>query len=187
MGVYLSTPKIDKTSDDGENEKLRYGVSSMQGWRTSMEDAHAALLDLDNSTSFFGVYDGHGGQAVSKFCAKYLHQQLLKQEAYAAGDIGTAAHKSFLSGLLSSFNLLGHTTPIQAGSLLLLGPFLDYWLTEKRVNMFKYDISSMDFLVLLIDDKELVENPMIDAWLLKNRKSPWVGKKEGLQGCWIFY
>ncbi|KAL7596652.1 hypothetical protein Lser_V15G28554 [Lactuca serriola] len=38
MGVYLSTPKTDKTSDDGENEKLRYGVSSMQGWRTSMED-----------------------------------------------------------------------------------------------------------------------------------------------------
>ncbi|XP_076909308.1 putative protein phosphatase 2C 60 isoform X1 [Bidens hawaiensis] len=96
MGIYLSTPKTDKTSEDGENEKLRYGVSSMQGWRTSMEDAHAALLDLDNSTSFFGVYDGHGGQAVSKFCAKFLHQQVLKHEAYSAGDIGTAAQKSFL-------------------------------------------------------------------------------------------
>nr|KAJ0213914.1 hypothetical protein LSAT_V11C400187370 [Lactuca sativa] len=35
-------------------------------------------------------------KAVSKFCAKYLHQQVLKQEAYAAGDIGTAAQKSFL-------------------------------------------------------------------------------------------
>nr|GEV82812.1 probable protein phosphatase 2C 60 [Tanacetum cinerariifolium] len=96
MGVYLSTPKTDKTSEDGENEKMRYGVSSMQGWRTSMEDAHAALLDLDNSTSFFGVYDGHGGQAVSKFCAKFLHQQVIKHEAYSAGDIGTAAQKSFL-------------------------------------------------------------------------------------------
>ncbi|KAL7585837.1 UDP-rhamnose/UDP-galactose transporter 6 [Lactuca sativa] len=49
---------------------------------------------------------------------------------------------------LSSFNLLGHTAPIQAGSLLLVGPFLDYWLTEKRVDMFKYDLSSMVFLVL---------------------------------------
>ncbi|KAI3686306.1 hypothetical protein L1987_79980 [Smallanthus sonchifolius] len=96
MGVYLSTPKTDKTSEDGEDEKLRYGVSSMQGWRTSMEDAHAALLDLDNSTSFFGVYDGHGGQAVSKFCAKFLHQQVLKHESYSVGDIGTAAQKSFL-------------------------------------------------------------------------------------------
>ncbi|RVW61549.1 UDP-rhamnose/UDP-galactose transporter 5 [Vitis vinifera] len=34
---------------------------------------------------------------------------------------------------LSSFNLLGHTAPAQAGSLLLLGPFLDYWLTNKEL------------------------------------------------------
>ncbi|GJR10881.1 pre-mRNA-processing factor 17 isoform X1 [Tanacetum coccineum] len=27
-----------------------------------------------------------------------------------------------------------------------------------------------------------VENPASDVWLLKNRKSPWAGKKEGLQG-----
>ncbi|KVH98077.1 Protein phosphatase 2C [Cynara cardunculus var. scolymus] len=96
MGIYLSTPKTEKFSQDGENENLRYGVSSMQGWRTSMEDAHAAYPDLDCSTSFFGVYDGHGGQAVSKFCAKYLHQQVVKHEAYCSGDIGTAAQKAFL-------------------------------------------------------------------------------------------
>ncbi|KAJ6898472.1 pre-mRNA-processing factor 17 isoform X1 [Populus alba x Populus x berolinensis] len=30
-------------------------------------------------------------------------------------------------------------------------------------------------------DKEEVENPATDAWLMKNRKSPWAGKKEGLQ------
>ncbi|KAL8260914.1 hypothetical protein R6Q59_024963 [Mikania micrantha] len=96
MGVYLSTPKTEKFSDDGENENLRYGLSSMQGWRTSMEDAHAAYPNLDCLTSFFGVYDGHGGQAVSKFCAKYLHQQVIKHEAYSSGDIGTALQKSFL-------------------------------------------------------------------------------------------
>lgn len=39
MGVYLSTPKTDKFSEDGENDTLRYGLSSMQGWRASMEDA----------------------------------------------------------------------------------------------------------------------------------------------------
>ncbi|GKE96930.1 hypothetical protein Tco_1581785 [Tanacetum coccineum] len=27
-----------------------------------------------------------------------------------------------------------------------------------------------------------VENPTSDVWLLKNRKSPWAGKKDGLQG-----
>lgn len=39
MGVYLSTPKTEKFSEDGENDRLKYGLSSMQGWRTTMEDA----------------------------------------------------------------------------------------------------------------------------------------------------
>ncbi|KAL8536957.1 hypothetical protein ACS0TY_012227 [Phlomoides rotata] len=95
MGIYLSTPKTEKSSEDGENNRLRFGLSSMQGWRATMEDAHAAILDLDTSTSFFGVYDGHGGKVVAKFCAKFLHQQVLKHEAYVAGDIGTSVQKSF--------------------------------------------------------------------------------------------
>ncbi|KAJ1413102.1 hypothetical protein SESBI_19861 [Sesbania bispinosa] len=96
MGIYLSTPKTEKFSEDGENDRLRYGLSSMQGWRATMEDAHAAYTDLDESTSFFGVYDGHGGKVVAKFCAKFLHQQVLKSEAYLAGDVGTALQKAFL-------------------------------------------------------------------------------------------
>uniref|UniRef100_A0A2C9UZ26 protein-serine/threonine phosphatase n=1 Tax=Manihot esculenta TaxID=3983 RepID=A0A2C9UZ26_MANES len=96
MGVYLSSPKTEKVSEDGENHRLRYGLSSMQGWRATMEDAHAAYPDLDSSTSFFGVYDGHGGKAVAKFCAKYLHQQVLKNVACSAGDLGTSAQKAFL-------------------------------------------------------------------------------------------
>ncbi|XP_011034566.1 PREDICTED: probable protein phosphatase 2C 60 [Populus euphratica] len=96
MGVYLSSPKTDKASQDGENDRLRYGLSSMQGWRTTIEDAHAAYPDLDSSTSFFGVYDGHGGQAVAKFCAKYLHEQVLKHESYLSGDLGTSLQKAFL-------------------------------------------------------------------------------------------
>ncbi|KAL7615133.1 hypothetical protein Lser_V15G05440 [Lactuca serriola] len=80
MGVYLSTPKTDKTSDDGENEKLRYRVSSMQGWRTSMEDVvfGSMLLYLTwtsphLSLAFMMAMES-SSQAVSKFCAKYLHQ-----------------------------------------------------------------------------------------------------------------
>ncbi|KAL0327614.1 UNVERIFIED_CONTAM: putative protein phosphatase 2C 60 [Sesamum angustifolium] len=95
MGIYLSTPKTEKFSEDGENDRLRFGLSSMQGWRATMEDAHAAIPNLDYSTSFFGVYDGHGGKVVAKFCAKYLHQQVLKHEAYLAGDIGTSVQKAF--------------------------------------------------------------------------------------------
>ncbi|XP_057776179.1 UDP-rhamnose/UDP-galactose transporter 6-like [Salvia miltiorrhiza] len=48
---------------------------------------------------------------------------------------------------LSSFNLLGHTAPAQAASLLLIGPFLDYWLTNKRIDGFDFDIPSVAFIV----------------------------------------
>ncbi|KAL5753860.1 hypothetical protein ACOSP7_022080 [Xanthoceras sorbifolium] len=49
---------------------------------------------------------------------------------------------------LGSFNLLGHTAPAQAASLLLLGPFADYWLTNKRVDAYNYSLASVFFIVL---------------------------------------
>ncbi|XP_043722275.1 UDP-rhamnose/UDP-galactose transporter 6-like [Telopea speciosissima] len=49
---------------------------------------------------------------------------------------------------LGSFNLLGHTAPAQAASLLLLGPFLDYWLTNKRVDTYDYNVISTVFIML---------------------------------------
>ena len=44
MGNYLSSPKTEKFSEDGDNGTLKFGVSSMQGWRSSMEDAVNTLL-----------------------------------------------------------------------------------------------------------------------------------------------
>ncbi|EEF28498.1 organic anion transporter, putative [Ricinus communis] len=49
---------------------------------------------------------------------------------------------------LGSFNLLGHTAPAQAASLLVVGPFLDYWLTHKRVDAYAYSFTSVLFIVL---------------------------------------
>lgn len=49
---------------------------------------------------------------------------------------------------LGSFNLLGHTAPAQAASLLLLGPFVDYWLTKKRVDTFDYNMIAVFFITL---------------------------------------
>ncbi|KAI5430318.1 hypothetical protein KIW84_034772 [Lathyrus oleraceus] len=43
------------------------------------------------------------GKAVSKFCAKFLHQQVLRHEAYLAGDIATSLQKFFLRPGPSSF------------------------------------------------------------------------------------
>lgn len=53
MGIYLSSPKTDKFSEDGENDKLRYGLSSMQGWRASMEDAVSEYQKIDTFLLLF--------------------------------------------------------------------------------------------------------------------------------------
>ena len=87
-----------------------YGISSMQGWRISMEDAHATILDLQAQTdksqketpsserlSFFGVYDGHGGDKVAIFAGENIHQIIAKREAFKKGDIEQALKDGFLA------------------------------------------------------------------------------------------
>lgn len=63
MGQTLSEPITEKETEYGENDKYYFAVSAMQGWRITMEDAHAAELCFtgDPDSAFFGVYDGHGG------------------------------------------------------------------------------------------------------------------------------
>lgn len=64
MGQILSEPVTTKESSYCQNSELVVGSSCMQGWRISMEDAHTHILALpeDPTASFFGVYDGHGGE-----------------------------------------------------------------------------------------------------------------------------
>lgn len=68
------------------------GVCGLQGLRDSMEDAHISmpsflsssskLVDLASSKSaplhFFGVLDGHGGEACAEYCGDALPKQLKK-------------------------------------------------------------------------------------------------------------
>ncbi|XP_024529482.1 UDP-rhamnose/UDP-galactose transporter 4 [Selaginella moellendorffii] len=49
---------------------------------------------------------------------------------------------------LGSFDLLGHTAPVQAGSLILCGPIIDYWLTGLRVDLFQFSFPSLFFIIL---------------------------------------
>ncbi|KAJ6088324.1 Protein phosphatase 2C [Penicillium sp. IBT 16267x] len=111
MGQTLSEPVVEKTSAEGGDDCCIYGVSAMQGWRISMEDAHAVVLDLqakycnednkptppDQRLAFFGVYDGHGGDKVALFTGENLHKIVAKQEAFAKGDIEQAMKDGFLA------------------------------------------------------------------------------------------
>lgn len=76
-----------------------------------MEDAHAAILDLqventskefksasvEDRLSFFGVYDGHGGDKVALFAGDNIHKILAKQEAFKKGDFEQALKDGFLA------------------------------------------------------------------------------------------
>jgi len=96
MGNYLSKPNLTKHSFSGENLFLKYGVSSMQGWRVSMEDAHIINLSFDSETALFGVFDGHGGNEIAKFCEKYFPDELSKNEAFQNKNYKIALEETFL-------------------------------------------------------------------------------------------
>jgi hypothetical protein len=49
---------------------------------------------------------------------------------------------------LNSFNLLGHMAPVQAASLVLVGPLVDFWLTGKRIDKYDYALPSVFFIAL---------------------------------------
>ncbi|KAF0891837.1 hypothetical protein E2562_011015 [Oryza meyeriana var. granulata] len=93
----LRLPEISKSTHTGGNTRLAYASSAMQGYRSTMEDAHATIenLDVSTNTSFFGVYDGHGGCAVAKFCANHLHTKVLEQEEFH-GNLPNALRSAFL-------------------------------------------------------------------------------------------
>ncbi|KAK4249308.1 phosphatase 2C-like domain-containing protein [Corynascus novoguineensis] len=108
MGQTLSEPVVEKTSAHGGDERLFYGLSAMQGWRISMEDAHTAVLNLleDNpkaaqehasKLSFFGVFDGHGGSNVALFAGENIHRIVAKQDTFKAGNYEQALKDGFLA------------------------------------------------------------------------------------------
>uniref|UniRef100_A0A093Y0A2 protein-serine/threonine phosphatase n=1 Tax=Talaromyces marneffei PM1 TaxID=1077442 RepID=A0A093Y0A2_TALMA len=111
QALWLQAMTVNWASAEGQDDCVLYGVSAMQGWRITMEDAHAAILDLqakyinksleptpaDQRLSFFGVYDGHGGDKVALFAGEKLHQIVAKQEAFSKGNIEQALKDGFLA------------------------------------------------------------------------------------------
>ncbi|RHY29562.1 hypothetical protein DYB32_005051 [Aphanomyces invadans] len=104
MGNFLSSPKTDKITHVGTGNGISYGVSCMQGWRTTMEDAHVAETTIPAfaGSSLFAVFDGHGGNLVAEESALRLVDTLAKgqgnnQHKNEPDDIGAALRNAFLT------------------------------------------------------------------------------------------
>ncbi|CEQ42048.1 SPOSA6832_03829, partial [Sporobolomyces salmonicolor] len=94
MGQTLSEPVVDKHTQQGADDR--------QGWRLTMEDAHAGILSLGDEsaagkkTSFFAVYDGHGGSTVAKFAGDTVHSRLAANEFFKKRDFEAGLKRAFL-------------------------------------------------------------------------------------------
>ena len=115
MGTYLSTPASEKYQEWGEDmdcpvQPLRFALVDMQGWRKSMEDAHVVettvpyppLLpyltskekDKIPKAKVFGVFDGHGGPEVARFCQLYIVSVLTQQRLWKLENAEEACDNS---------------------------------------------------------------------------------------------
>jgi len=63
-----------------------------------MEDAHTTILKLEGveGFSYFGVYDGHGGQNVAKYSGEQLHKRIATDDAFKREDYKIAIKNGFL-------------------------------------------------------------------------------------------
>eukprot|EP00026_Physarum_polycephalum_P011790 Phypoly_transcript_12034.p1 GENE.Phypoly_transcript_12034~~Phypoly_transcript_12034.p1 ORF type:complete len:277 (+),score=55.06 Phypoly_transcript_12034:261-1091(+) len=79
------------------------GFESVQGRRTTMEDAHILLEDVNQPfniqdsvhRAYYGVYDGHGGTYAADMTADLLHRHIIQDPSFAAGNIEEAIRSGF--------------------------------------------------------------------------------------------
>jgi len=74
MGASLPSAVTSTVVERQGSEQFNVAVAEMNGWRTSMEDAH--LILLAKGYGVFGVFDGHGGGACSEFAARRLKEEI---------------------------------------------------------------------------------------------------------------
>nr|CDS23125.1 protein phosphatase 1b [Echinococcus granulosus] len=109
MGAFLDKPNTRKSSDSGKGNNVAYGVSSMQGWRMEMEDAHVAKTSLPGELKtwcYFGVFDGHAGSRVSELCSKYLLDHILNTPIFKELIASTEKHgaiEEIKGGIVAGF------------------------------------------------------------------------------------
>ncbi|WFD01554.1 protein-serine/threonine phosphatase [Malassezia obtusa] len=92
MGQILSEPIVDKRTTRGEDERHLFCVSDMQGWRISMEDAHAAVMNLPEDANVSPDERAN----VARYAGRTVHGRLADLPEFKERKWEAALHRAFL-------------------------------------------------------------------------------------------
>ena len=92
--------QVEQTEQEEQAEqeggrKMRIGAVSLRGRRLTNEDEHVSILKLTENTSYFAVFDGHGGRFASSYCKEKLHENIIVSEHWPE-DVNTSLIDAFV-------------------------------------------------------------------------------------------
>jgi protein phosphatase 2C len=103
-----------------------FGVHSAQGRRQYMQDTHTEDCSLDTGTSFFGVYDGHGGDSVAIHTATNLHKHI-KEHLSQGASKPQALYAAYES---TDNELMGHADEVGCTAVTVLIDTENIWIAH---------------------------------------------------------
>ena len=100
MGNELNEPILENKSFDFENKFLRFGVSSIQGWKSKMEDYNFYSTDIfpnsDRKFDILGIFDGHGGPEIAKYISTHFFDCLYSKSSFKEGKYIESLKQTFI-------------------------------------------------------------------------------------------
>ena len=100
MGNELNNPVLEKNSFDLDTDFIKFGLSSIQGWKTQMEDYSFYSIDLlkesDKKIDIFGIFDGHGGPEIPKYISENFLNILLSNTSFKEGNYSQSLKETFI-------------------------------------------------------------------------------------------
>lgn len=116
MSSFLAEPLTAKTTSNGKGNNLKYGESGMQGWRSGMEDAHVSIpvIAKQPGLSFFGIFDGHGGNLISTNAAQIVLDSIMAAPDFSKEKTAENLSSALLAGFLATDERLRRLPEIES-------------------------------------------------------------------------
>lgn len=101
---YLGGCITKYNEEGGPKNGLSFGLASIQGWCSVMEDTHSTWISLPGrllkNCSLFSIFDGHGGSLTSTFAADNFLECVMDEDARTGNLAGS--NQSEIVSILSS-------------------------------------------------------------------------------------